>query len=155
MGIIVAILAKVPLWIWLLLGVACWGFYGHIKSNKYEKDRLEVAVETERILRNVESKKLEKTRVVEEKFYADKKSLKNKLDSLFIVNDSLRQQLSTNRQPSDTTTQCGIDAERVAVLERLLRESTALVTEGAERTATLGLKVDALQDYIRQVCVSK
>jgi hypothetical protein len=138
------------------VALAVWGSYGHLKSTRYEKARLEAAAESQRIVRALEAKKLEAARKVDEEHVKKQRALQMRLDSIATDNAGLQQLISTNSIDStNAIAVCGPDGERGRILERLLAESTDLVAEGAAGIARLANKTTALQDYIDRVCLSK
>lgn len=156
MGIVLSLLSKVPIWVWAVIGLATWGYFGHQKAQRYEQARLESIAETERIARSVEAKKDEKRQKVEQNYAKNEQALKRNLDSMHTSYLSLQQLIATdNHTTEDIATVCGTYVERNRVVERLLKESNDLVSEGAERVGKLGTKISALQEYISSVCVSE
>lgn len=156
MGIVLSLLGRIPIWVWAVAALVAWGSYGHVKSSRYEKARLEAAAETQRIARSMEAKKQDAARKVDEANVKRQRDLQRQLDSIATDNASLQQLIATNRSSAaDAIAVCGVDGERGRILEKLLAESTDLVAEGAAGIARLASKTAALQDYIDRVCLSK
>lgn len=66
----------------------------------------------------------------------------------------VRHALDRRSAASDAEAGCRADGERVAVLERLLREGAGLVEEGGRRVGALDAKASALQAYVGGVCLT-
>ena len=148
------LIKPVPIWAYLLLAVAAWGAWGHYKSNKYEKERAEIALESERFARKAEDKKRHAAREVEAAYARNLKSARDRERQLDTANAGLLSQLNSTNSTKDATAICGVDGERGRVLERLLEESAGLAKLGAAEVERLGAKTTALQDHIKRVCVS-
>ena len=130
--------------------------YGHWQTAKLEKERTELAAEAQRMVRSVEAKKQAAARSVEGAYVAKLKQVSSTVVSLRSANDKLQLAIENGSSTSgDATALCGVDGERTRALESLLVEGAALAREGAEEVARLGAKTDALQEYVRLVCVSK
>lgn len=156
MGIILAFLGKVPIWVWIVCVLGIWGWYGHKKAESYEQARLESIAETERLARSVENKKAEAAQRVEQKYAETKRLLQRDIDRMHTANLSLQQLIaSDNHTAEDIAAVCGPYVERNRVIEGLLKESNGLLSEGAERVTNLAAKVTALQNHINDVCVNK
>jgi hypothetical protein len=156
MGIILAFLGRVPILVWVLCGLLLWGWYGYEKAARYEQARMESIAETQRIARLVETKKAQEAQRVEQKYVENKRILERDLDRLHTANLSLQQLIaSDNHTADDIAAVCRPYVERNRVIERLLKESNGLLSEGAEGVSRLGTKIAALQDYINRVCVTK
>lgn len=146
------LLKLVPLWIWPLLMVGAWGFYGNYKSNKLEKERAEANVEAQRLSERAAQLKREEARQVEVQYAQKLKAAKVVSDKLRSTESGLRDQLANN-PARDAAAICGVDGERGRTLEELLTESAELAREGAEEAIRLGTKTAALQNYVQRVCV--
>lgn len=156
MGLILPLLRVIPIWAYAVAALVAWGAYGHWKSNRYEKARVEAAAEAQRLTSRIEAKKQADNREVEAGHAKRVKVVTANATSLRNANSELQQLLARKGiDPTDTTTICGADGKRGEALERLLKESAGLVEEGAGRVEFLGAKTASLQDYIRRVCVSK
>jgi hypothetical protein len=158
MGLILTSLLRVPLWLYLAAGLFVWGAWGQYKNNETQRERLEAAVETQKLARQAEARKAEAARKVDEAY-------RRKLKDVVLANavlstdaDGLRSLLQTAPGVGvdyDAIAVCGIDGERGRALERLLDKSAELLQEGAGRVAELTAKTTALQEYAQSVCVGK
>jgi hypothetical protein len=146
------LLRLIPIWVWPLLLVGAWGFYGNYKSTRLEKERTEANAEAQRLSARVGQIKREEARQVEAQYAQKLKAAKVVSDKLRASESGLRDQLANNTA-RDSVAICGVDGERGRILEELLTESAGLARAGAEEVVRLGAKTAALQDHIKRVCV--
>lgn len=160
----IAILSRVPLLLWAVIGVGIWGGYGHLQYTRlqsewerYKLAQVELVLENQKSIRAAEVAKHAALQEVQNSYYAKAKEARNIASKLKSTNDKLQDALFTaeaDRASSNPTTICGVNGERGKVLERLLGESAELVREGGERVAELSAKTTGLQRYIGEVCIT-
>jgi UDP-N-acetylmuramyl tripeptide synthase len=156
MGLIAGFLRLIPIYAYVIAGVALWGFYGHYKANAYEKAKYEADAESLRIAAKASAKKAAAATKVDQTYVIRAREAETRVATLS-ANNSQLQQLLANKDNSarDAIAVCGIDGERGKALERLLAEGAELAREGGERVARMGTKITALQEHIVGVCVKE
>jgi DNA-binding ferritin-like protein len=150
------LLARIPVWAWVVVGLLIWAGYGSIKVAHLERQRAEVAAESQRIAERVRAAKAAQARKVEEEYAAKIRRANSSAAATKSANERLQSQLAARSDyPRDAVAVCGVDGARGRKLEELLAESAGLAAEGAERVERLGAKTASLQDYIQRVCVGQ
>lgn len=152
MGLILPLLSRIPVWLWLIGILLAWGLVGHWKNAQYLKEKAELAVEQQILLRKTETSLRVKAQDVQDKYEKHKAASSRRIDGLSSTNSRLQGLLTNSADTRDTAAVCGTDGERGRALETILAESADLATEGAREIERLAAKTTALQDYIQRVC---
>jgi hypothetical protein len=152
---ILAVLSRIPAWIWLVGVLGVWGLAGHWKNAQYLKEKAELAVEQQVLLRKTETQKQLQAQAVQDAYAKKLAESANRVSGLRSANQRLQSELTNRADTRDSAAVCGVDGERGRALETLLAEGSDLATEGAREIERLSAKTTALQDYIQRVCRGK
>ena len=156
MGIILALLGKVPIWAYALAGLFVWGAYGHHEAKEFEKAKQATIIAAQQEKAKLEADSRTAEQKVEVTYGQKLQAVNVTVVKLRTANNKLQQLLQQSASaPRSSATICGPDGERGRNLESLLAEGSGLATEGDERVEYLTAKVGSLQDYINKVCLGK
>lgn len=152
MGLILPLLARIPVWLWLIGILLAWGVTGHMKNRAYLQEKAELAVEQQILLRKTETQKQLQAQKVQDEYSTRLSNSARRVATLSSTNQRLQSELARSSDTRDTAAVCGVDGERGRTLETILAEGSDLATEGAAEIERLAAKTTALQDHIKRVC---
>lgn len=144
MGLILAGLGRIPIWVWAIALLAGWGYVGHRQAQGLRVEKLEQVSRAEANNRQAERESAQKVRVIADELQAEQMDRSRRARS---VDDRLRALAAAWAASAASSPACGHDgAPAVAVLPEQTRRDLVALADEADAVAA---RLRACQSYIQ------